>query len=805
MRLANKCHAGLLDSRFLLRCRSFVALALVARIAMPDCLAAKETGAGRRLPLVRIASDDTRIRESCEIEIAPGAVIQDTNHNGVILVESDNLILRFKAGSALRGAPPNTPWDRLQGIGIRVLGRKNVVLEQARVYGFKNGVVASDADGLVIRGGDYSDNFRQRLNSTPSAEDSGDWLFPHHNDQTKWRDQYGGAICVENSRHVRIHEIRVRRGQNGILLDRVSEALIHDNDCSFLSGWGLAMWRSSDNLVSRNAFDFCVRGHVEGVYNRGQDSAGILCFEQCNHDVFVENSATHGGDGFFGFAGREAIGEVWMEKERERLRRETGRQEVDDFIRPSEALAKQLSGLGCNSNVLFGNDFSYASAHGIEMTFSEGNVFGENRIVENAICGLWGGYSSKTLIVGNEFVGNGGMAYGLERGAVNMEHAADNIIFRNRFLNNKCGIHLWWDNDRSLLRLPGVAGNARGVSGNIIAKNQFQIDNQTPFPNLPAASKLVVLQLRDEGANQVTNNRYLGNRVKLTHSQAVEFEVPRGIEPRYQGKIATPRIPLFQTKGKTSPVGARPHLRGRENIIMHEWGPWDHESPLVRHGKSSSTAHVYEIFGVKKPLMSSVLSGKVEASVTPGAARLPAHLQVRGSPGVTPYSISLVADDYATRVEGIIIATEWKVTVFPWKIDPRENLEDWRKLAKGPEALTATLPALDFPFSWGGPRDMKISEAITRRGPGKDHFGLIATTRLLMPAGRWRFKSLSDDGVRVVVDGNVVIENWTWHGPTPDQGVHEQTTEGEVNVMVEHFEIDGFATLRLEIEHAGLK
>ena len=28
-----------------------------------------------------------------------------------------------------------------------------------------------------------------------------------------------------------------------------------------------------------------------------------------------------------------------------------------------------------------------------------------------------------------------------------------------------------------------------------------------------------------------------------------------------------------------SPIGARRHLVGRENIIMTEWGPWDHVSP----------------------------------------------------------------------------------------------------------------------------------------------------------------------------------------------------------------------------------
>ena len=112
-------------------------------------------------------------------------------------------------------------------------------------------------------------------------------------------------------------------------------------------------------------------------------------------------------------------------------------------------------------------------AHGIEMTFSEGNQFVRNRLVENAICGVWGGYSSGTLIAENEFTGNGGMAYGLERGAINMEHAADNLIVKNRFLNNKCAVHLWWDNDGALLKYPGVAGTEKGIVGNVIAGNRF--------------------------------------------------------------------------------------------------------------------------------------------------------------------------------------------------------------------------------------------------------------------------------------------------------------------------------------------
>jgi hypothetical protein len=45
-----------------------------------------------------------------------------------------------------------------------------------------------------------------------------------------------------------------------------------------------------------------------------------------------------------------------------------------------------------------------------------------------------------------------------------------------------------------------------------------------------------------------------------------------------------------------------------------------------------------------------------------------------------------------------------------------------------------------------------------------------------------------------------VIEDWTWHAPKRDEGTYEQAADGEVKIVVEHFEIDGFAVLELEIE-----
>lgn len=756
------------------------------------------------LPRVVVDHDDVVITQSCEVMIPAGVSITDANTNGVLRVEADDVTIRFAAGSALRGAPAGTPWDQLRGVGIRIEGRRGVRLVGARVHGFFNGLIATRADGLVIDGGDYSDNYRQRLRSTPQAEDGADWLFPHHNDDRKWRDEFGGAICVEQSRGVEIHDVLVRRGQNGIVLDRVEDSRIFDNDCSFLSGWGLAMWRSSRNTIARNAFDFCVRGHVEGVYNRGQDSAGILCFEQSNDNVIAENSATHGGDGFFGFAGNEALGERWMAAERERLRRETGREDVEALIRVPLEVAADFSARGCNRNLLLRNDFSYAPAHGIEMTFSEGNMLVENRLVENAICGFWGGYSSDTLIAGNLFQGNGGMAYGLERGGINMEHASGNRIVKNTFRNNKCGIHLWWDNDAGLLKSPGVAGNYRGVSSNLIAGNRVEIGPDHPFQRLRAGETLPFLQLRDGGTNHVRDNVYLPGRTRLTLSNAVELAVAPGCEPSRAGAMPRFRIPAPRLPGSRRPVGARAELRGRDRILMDEWGPWDHASPMLRPVAATRSGEVaYEVLGVAAAPQVNVRSGKVTAEVAPVPGRAKAwRVALRAPSGITSYAAELTAEGLRREVSGTLVAARWDCVFFPWTaaVDPRTNLVAWRELARGASAVRIEADAIDFPHGMGGPRDLGLGEAMKQRGPGNERFGMIGRTRVRLPRGEWLFKTLSDDGVRVTVDGRTILENWTWHGPTPNEVRFRQENEAEVEIGVEHFEIDGYATLRLSLE-----
>jgi len=709
---------------------------------------------------VRVTSDDVLISRSCRIVIPADAVIEDKNNNGVIHIIASNIEVEFAAGSVLRGSPRDARPDEYKGFGIRIEGQSNVTVRGARISGFWAGFWATRADGLTLEAIDASDNRRAYLRSTPLAEDGGDWLFPHDNDGNEWLNNYGAAIYIEDANNVTVRNCSVRQGQNALCIDRVNNSKIYDNDFSFNSGWGIAMWRCNRNIITRNACDFCVRGYSHGVYNRGQDSAGILMFEQNNENIIAENSATHSGDGFFGFAGREALGEASNQPTQWHKRR------------------------GNNDNLLIKNDFSYAPAHGIEMTFSFGNVFYGNRLVENAICGVWGGYSQDTLIAANHFEGNGEMAYGLERGGVNIEHGSANRIVGNIFKDNKCGVHLWGGPVGDFAEKPWAKANGTESKDNLIASNTF-------------AGDLLAFQFRGASEVMLGRNTFAGVKEQMQKEDAV---VVKDVADSAAPKVKEPAYPVL---GRRRPVGARRDLYGRDNIVMTSWGPWDHESPLIRLVRDNGDSVQYSLHKMP-PAAEITVEGRGvtgQLSQPDGANRASSYTVSATGPGIYPYIMRVKAGDFEEDVHGTLNSAVWDATFFKWTndVDPREDVRAWRELAQGNSAVSAKVKHLVFSYGWAGPSEQDISESVSTAKLGGDYFGMIAKTRLPLSAGKWEFATLSDDGIRLAVDGRAIIDNWTWHGPTPDTGTFELQADKTVEITVEHFEIDGYAVLELKI------
>ena len=108
--------------------------------------------------------------------------------------------------------------------------------------------------------------------------------------------------------------------------------------------------------------------------------------------------------------------------------------------------------------------------------------------------------------------------------------------------------------------------------------------------------------------------------------------------------------------------------------------------------------------------------------------------------------------------------------------------------------------SLCFPYLHRSPKALLLSSELSARGPEANHFGMIARARVKMPVGKWRLRILGGGGVRVMVDGKTVIEDWTVSAPGTEAADYERSAEGEAEIVVEHFVKDGIAEFQFLME-----
>lgn len=752
--------------------------------------AARARRAPQSTPEIPLDKDDLEITGS--VRVKPGTyTIRDARGDGAVRITASGATIDFQ-GAELVGAAPGAEPDAFDGVGIVIEGANGVTVKNARLRGFRVGIEIRGGKGLRIENCDVGGMRRMRLRSTPEREDGADWLWPHRNDEGEWARNYGAGIWARNCTGATFAGNHARESQNGILLDRCQDCDVFDNDCSFLSGWGLALWRSSGNRVAHNRFDWCVRGYSHGVYDRGQDSAGILVFEQCNDNVFAYNSATHGGDGFFLYAGNETL------------------------ERTGEG--------GCNRNFLYRNDFSHAVANGIEATFSDGNVFAENVIDDCSQHGVWGGFSSNTIVVQNRITNCGG--------GVSIEHGHDNAIEGNVFENCRAAIELWSNvktdfaekpygkkreirSLRNRIRQNVLRGNAlavdlRRTEDTSITYNLFDgnrgalrcgegVNGLTFERNLfRAGTGSLDFLVRNEtgGALRLGANAwgvpepsaFAGPRVALAPALARDPVV----DPKETGaRRAAPKV-----KGSLDAFLATGTPRGRATIVIGPWGPLDPREPGVSPGNLDGWGEArFLVLGAGRRFEVGGLPTGLRADPPRGTA--PASVKITGDSGaragVKIFEAEVRIEGAAApfRVAGSIVLAAWNVAFRAWDAateDPRSGEGAWAKILGKPPLASFEAAALDF--AWGS--------SAPAAGVPADRFATVAETTLDLPEGAYLLTTVSDDGIRVFVDGKVVLEDWTWHPPKEVRAALT-LSEGSHAVRVEHFEIDGHASLSVKL------
>ncbi|HYC49615.1 MAG TPA: right-handed parallel beta-helix repeat-containing protein [Gemmatimonadaceae bacterium] len=679
--------------------------------------------------------------------------------SAVIVIRGNDVTVDLR-GVRLMGTSPNAAAvapDAASGVAILVDGGRNITILGGTIRGYKIGIRARGTRNLRVIDTDLSFNWKPRLYSIVEHESIADWLSFHQNEKDEWR-RFGAGVYLDDVRGGEIRGVTVQQGMNGLLMTRTDSLLVWNSDFSFNSGVGIGMYRSDHNRIMHNTVDYNVRGYSEGFYRRGQDSAGILMYEQSDSNVVAFNSVTHGGDGLFLWAGQHTM--------------DTGKG-------------------GANDNLFFGNDFSWAPTNGMEATFSR-NAFVANRIV-GSDHGLWGGYSYGSVILGNEFARN--------RVGIAIEHGQENRILHNDFLGDSTALYLWANTiepgDWGYPKYRDTRSRDYHIEGNAIDAQRVAFR---------------VSQTRNLDARR---NQVRAESLFVTRGDTAGVVLPAmasSVASLRRSDAARKAMATFQVRHRPEGAQVLPSTYAdwpRSTIIVDEWGPYDWKSPKLWPVDSSrSTPLKLRVLGPpghgtweiwsntgadvskRRGLVNDTIT-VTPALLTNGVEDWEVQLEYRGQATRSPTGDTLAAGvPYRFGYARFDPRMRWDVKVFAWTdsthpLNAPASFQALLRGERGAPVLTQQVSPLDY--MWYRPRI-----------PGwpQDKYGIAAATTVDLPSGSYRLRTISDDGIRVFVDDQLVIEDWSVH----ESRVKEVPLSGGRHaIRVEYFQGDGWAELRVEI------
>lgn len=626
----------------------------------------------------------------------------------VIAIKGNNIVVDFN-GAVLEGNIDSERPDKFNGVALYITGT-HITIKNAVIRGYKIAILGRHLHDTRIENCDLSYNYRQHLNSNRQWEDVSDWQSYHHNENDEWM-RYGAGIYLRDCDSMTIRDNLITGGQCGLMMTNCDKGTIYNNNFSFNSGIGIGLYRSSYNRVFNNKLDWNVRGVSYGVYYRGQDAAAILVYEQSSHNVFAYNSATHSGDGFFLWAGASTM---------------------------------NTGDGGCNDNLIYGNDFSYAPTNGVEVTFSQ------NRIIRNKIydCdnGIWGGYSYQTLIIGNSFKNN--------NTGIAIEQGQDNTIQGNSFDEGRTGIHLW--------ATPGRTMEGQYTKKRDVRSMNYELKNNS-LSGLGTA-----VEISHSEKITIRNNRISDPKdfIKLDSSAKDILISNNGADHTPLGdKLWGERLAPEKIVGARDAMLAEDHLKGKQYIMMTDWGPYDFRSPILWRTKTDNTGKIYfDIIGPKGTWKLKNAKGVTNLSANSG--EVPGHLTAQETErGITDVAINLeytgagvvspfgkkfsAGEPYIFSYKKFELPIDWQVKLFTFDTaaDPVKHERAFKDLIAGAPVKTAIVHNLDTVYRLM--RDLPTSNIVT-----------VAMAKVEIPKGIYRIGITAGDVARVYIDNKLIIDSW---------------------------------------------
>ena len=702
--------------------------------------------------------------------IASGRHVRpDRTGQGVLVLDGlSNFELDLDGVELLASSQPTS--DRARGVGIVVRNCTDVQLHGGRVRGYAVGLWAENSTGIVIDGLDVSVTYMEPLHSTVTTESDADRLSRELDPSGAWPRSLGAAVRLDDCADWTVRNVRARSGQNGLLVTRGARGSAYDNDFSFLSGWGVALTEVQQVKVTRNRVDFCVRGYSAGHYATGQGSAAFVLEGDCRDVVLAENSAVRAGTGAIlsgvGLEGlrahllEDALLSVGLDiedaatQDPDRADDDQGHLEVR-FAAPELAVEEPRAPAPQAGDArvwIFSNDFTGAVRGGIVLIDQADVWIVANKLEDCGGAGVRAQRVSGAVIGDNTVQGANGSALALE-------DVNDCLIARNVLHKSEVGLQIWSSVGEARTPLEGGASYSSCSSDLWITDNSFA-ENDV-----------------DLGVRSTSGLRFGDNIWDAQGGTVATLDI--------SAAAGVPASVLANRDPKTGEE--RP-----DQLRLDEWlagvGDWMPSG----HVTSSSVWHP----GANEhPAYATFLS--FEGLDVPGSPRPRRSLQAAdGEPIVLgpfgPWDFEAETERPLLRLPGgVLVGVEWQARWFRWndETDPRGAPDRWRALAEQPLLLETVQ---GWPSPWGPDRSV-------RQTVGDESFGLIAEARMNLPAGRYRLTVGSDDGVLMRIDGEVVLENWSWHPMTRDE-VELELAAGEHAFELEYFQIAGPAALTVDLQ-----
>lgn len=308
-----------------------------------------------------------------------------------------------------------------------------------------------------------------------------------------WLDRanaYGGGIFLSGVKDSFVLDNALPHQQNGLMLYGCDKVEIERNNASFNSGYGILLFETSRCTVNQNIADYCTRmyhANADGSrYHNGGDAAALVMMCSSSQNVITNNKFRASGDGVF-----------------------LGGFHKDNLKVP------------CNDNLFENNDGSWSPNIAFESTFSQRNVFRNNK-ADNCNYGFWLGYSSENTVEGNSIKGN-------RIAGVAIEHGHHNAITDNTFERNREGVQLWVSLESHFAQwFPECAESYETkISGNKFSRHEVAVHGWTARKDGPSLAKCHHFSVMD---NDMIDNRIGVNFERVRESTITQNRVFDNVE-----------------------------------------------------------------------------------------------------------------------------------------------------------------------------------------------------------------------------------------------------------------------------------